>query len=140
LSLMIPTQVNKQQGFSLLEILIAFSILALSLGILLKIFSAGVNTSIVAEDYTAAVQIAESLMAKTGVETPLQEGQASGLENKKYHWLVEVSTFVFNPENIDSTTIAAALYKIKVIVSWGDDNANDRQVELTTIRLINKTL
>jgi general secretion pathway protein I len=132
--------VNKQQGFSLLEILIAFSILALSLGILLKIFSAGVNTAVVAEDYTAAVQIAESLMAKTGVETPLQNGQDSGLENDKYHWLVEVSPVVFNTEEIDATAITAELFKVKVIVSWGDDNVNDRQIELTTLKLSNKTL
>jgi general secretion pathway protein I len=137
---MIPTQLNKQKGFSLLEILIAFSILALSLGILLKIFSAGVNTAVVAEDYTAAVQIAESLMAKTGVETPLQAGQDSGLENEKYHWLVEASPFVFNPENVDNTAITAVLFKVKVIVSWGDDNANSRQVKLTTLKLINKPL
>ena len=137
---MIPKQVNKQQGFSLLEILIAFSILALSLGILLKIFSAGFNTAVVAEDYTAAVQIAESLMAKTGVETPLQANQASGLENEKYHWLVEVSPFEFNPENVDPTALTAVLFKVKVTVSWGDDNVNDRQIELTTLKLINKTL
>jgi general secretion pathway protein I len=130
----------QQRGFSLLEILIAFSILALSLGILLKIFSAGVNTALVAEDYTAAVQIAESLMAKTGVETPLQPGQSSGLENEKYHWLVEVSPFEFNPENVDPTAITAMLYKVTVVVNWGDDNANDRQVELSTLKLINKTL
>jgi general secretion pathway protein I len=137
---MIPKQLNKQQGFSLLEILIAFSILALSLGILLKIFSAGVNTALVAEDYTAAVQIAESLMAKTGVETPLQANQASGLENEKYHWLVEVSPFEFNPDNVDPAAIPAVLFKVKVIVSWGDDNTNDRQVELTTLKLANKAL
>jgi len=123
----------------LLEILIAFSILAISLGILLKIFSSGVNTAVVAEDYTAAVQIAEGLMAKTGVETPLQPGEDSGLENNKYHWLVEVSPFVFNPENVDVTTMKAELFKIKVIVSWGDDGDNDRQVKLTTLKLINKT-
>jgi general secretion pathway protein I len=137
---MILNQVNKQQGFSLLEILIAFSILALSLGILLKIFSAGVNTAVVAEDYTAAVQIAESLMAKTGVETPMQANQPSGVENEKYHWLVEVSPFEFNPENVDPTALTAVLFKVKVIVSWGDDNVNDRQIELTTLKLINKTL
>jgi general secretion pathway protein I len=137
---MIPKQVNKQQGFSLLEILIAFSILALSLGILLKIFSAGVNTAEVAEDYTAAVQIAQSLMAKAGVETPLQADQTSGLENEKYHWLVEVSPFEFNPDNVEPTAITALLFKVKVIVSWGDDNTDDRQVELTTLKLINKTL
>ena len=79
-------------------------------------------------------------MAKTGVETPLQTGQDSGLENEKYQWMVEVSPFVFNPENVDNTTMTAVLFKVKVIVSWGDGNANDRQVELTTLKLINKTL
>jgi general secretion pathway protein I len=133
-------QANKQRGFSLLEILIAFSILALSLGILLKIFSAGVNTAAVAENYTAAVQIAESLMVKTGVETPLQAGQAAGLENEKYYWRVEVSPFTFNPDNMDVSAITAMLFKVKVIVNWGDGNANDRQVELTTVKLGNRTL
>jgi len=79
-------------------------------------------------------------MAKTGVETPLQANQASGMENDKYHWLVEVSPFEFNPENVDATAITAILFKIKVIVSWGDDNTNDRQVELTTLKLTRKTL
>jgi len=131
---------NRQSGFSLLEILIAFSILALSLGILLKIFSAGVNTAGVAEEYTAAVQIAESLMAKTGVESRLQPNEATGLENEKYHWRVSVSPFQLTTENLDVTTIAAELFKIKVTVSWGDDNArvDARQVELITLRLVNK--
>lgn len=130
----------KQQGFSLLEILIAFSILALSLGILLKIFSGGVNSAVVAEEYTAAVQIAESLLATTGVETPLQPGQTSGLENNKYHWLVEVNPFQFNPENIDLSTLTTVLFKIKVTVSWGDNNSGDadRQIVLTTLKLANK--
>ena len=131
---------NKQQGFSLLEILIAFSILALSLGILLKIFSAGVNTAGVAEHYTAAVQIAESLMAKTGVETPLQVGQSTGSEKDYYAWQVDVSPFTFNPENVDTTTLTAALFKVKVVVSWGDGNAGDRQVELITLKLTDKAL
>ena len=125
-----------------MEILIAFSILALSLGILLKIFSAGANTAAVAEDYTAAVQIAESLMAITGVETPLQPGQEGGVVNEKYHWLVVVSPFEFNPENNDVTAIRATLFKVKVTVIWGDDNthANERQVELSTLKLIKKPL
>jgi len=149
--------VNKQRGFSLLEILIAFSILALSLGILLKIFSAGVNTAGVAEEYIAAVQIAESLMAGTGVEAPLQTSEITGLENGKYHWRVSVSQFQFTAENLDVTAVGAVLFKVKVSVNWGDDNARDgvyaasrpgagaanaggRQIELITLKLANKVL
>jgi general secretion pathway protein I len=133
-------QQNKQQGFSLLEILIAFSILALSLGILLKIFSAGVNTAMIAENYTAAVQLSESLMAKTGVETPLQTELSTGLENNLYHWQVEVTPFILNSDFTDTKISAAELFKVKVTVNWGEDNARDRQVELITLKLINKPL
>lgn len=134
-------KVNKQRGFSLLEILIAFSILALSLGILLKIFSAGVNTAGVAEEYTAAVQIAESLMAQTAAASPLQTNETTGLEHEKYYWRAEVSPFQFVAENFDAKTIPAVLFKIKVTVSWGD-NADDhrRQVELITLKLAHKQL
>lgn len=131
---------NKQQGFSLLEILIAFSILALSLGILLKIFSAGVNTAMIAENYTVAVQLSESLMTKVGVEVPLQTGLSTGLENKLYHWQVEVSPFSLNIAHTDSQTVAAELFKVKVIVSWDDGHSSDRQLELITLKLINKAL
>lgn len=136
-------KVNKQNGFSLLEILIAFSILALSLGILLKIFSAGVNTAGVAEEYTTAVQIAESLVAGTGIEAPLRAGESNGLEDEKYHWQVSVSPFPFMVEkDLDAASVLSVeLFKIKVTVNWGDDAvADDRQVELTTLKLANKEL
>ncbi|MGZ5008128.1 MAG: type IV pilus modification PilV family protein [Methylobacter sp.] len=131
---------NKQSGFSLLEILIAFSILALALGILLRIFSAGVNTAGVAEEYTAAVQIAESIMARTSAEEVLKPAESDGVENRKYHWHVSVSPFQFMAENLDVSTIPAVLFKVKVVVGWGDGKADDRQVELITLKLTNKML
>jgi general secretion pathway protein I len=128
---------NKQRGFSLLEILIAFSIMALSLGILLKIFSSGLNTAGVAEEYNVAVQIAESLMAQAGVESPLQPGETEGLENEKYRWRVSVRPFQLMSVNVDPAAVTAELFKVEVTVNWG---AEDRQVELTTLKLARKTL
>lgn len=130
------SQARNQSGFSLLEVLIAFSILALSLGILLKIFAGGVNTAAVAEEYTAAVQIAESLMAKAGVETLLQPGESSGEENEKYHWLVTVQPFITSITNTDPKAMGATLYKVKVVVSWGDDSLDPRQIELTSLKIV----
>lgn len=128
---------NKQQGFSLLEILIAFSILALSLGILLKIFSGGVNIAMVAEDYTIATQIAESLLAKTGSEIPLKDHQSSGDDNEKYHWQLTISPFSLSSESFDTKNAVAQLYKVSVTVAWGEGEAggDDRQIHLTTLKL-----
>ena len=92
----------------------------------------------VAEDYTIAVQIAESLIAKTGSEIPLKGHQSSGDENEKYHWSLTVSPFFLSGEGIDPKNAAAQLYKINVTVSWGDGESDDRQIQLTTLKLVAK--
>lgn len=133
-------KINKQQGFSLLEILVAFSILAVSLSILLNIFASGLNSVGVAEEYTVAVQIAESLMAKTGVETPLQAGESSGeVNHDKYRWQVIVQPYQFSPDGMDTSTLNTTLFKVSVTVNWGDE-PHVRQVKLVTLKLVNKTL
>lgn len=120
----------RHKGFSLLEILIAFSILAVSLSILLKIFSSGVNTAVVAEEYTLATQIAESLMAKTGVETPLLEGEDADVEMEKYYWQVTVEKLT---APISEEKSAIELMAVQVVVRWGGD-INPRTIELNTIK------
>jgi len=122
--------IKANQGFSLLEILVAFTIMAVSLGIVLKIFSSGVNTAVISEDYIIATQIAESLMAKTGVEEPLEEGETTGLEDDKYQWSVKIE----NMDNSDLADSTVELMDIKVKVGWDFEQQNGRMIELNTVR------
>ena len=129
---------NQQQGFSLLEILIAFSIMALSLSIMLNIFSGGITTAATAEDYTLAVQIAESLMAKTGSEIPLSEHQSTGEEDKKYRWSLTISPYSLSADLYDLNNTQARLFKVEALVNWGDGESDDREVRLSTLKLVGK--
>jgi len=122
----------KQGGFSLLEILIAFSILAFSLGILLNIFSGGLRRTLVSEEYQQAVTIAQSILAQVGIDEELQEGEKQGEVREKYQWTQSIQ--VFGDEELDPETMDITPYQVTVIVEW-QAGTNNRQVELITLRL-----
>ena len=130
---------SKHRGFSLLEILVAFSILAISLGIILKIFSTGITSAQVTGDYTIAVQIAQNLLDKTGSESPLKLGEINGSENKLYQWRVTVALKVFTSPELDLHDLPVALFDVTARVWWGGENkSDDRVVELHTLKLAAK--
>jgi general secretion pathway protein I len=130
---------NKSRGFSLLEILIAFAIMAISLTILLKIFSTGVGTAMLAEDYNNAVQLGEGLMAKVGTELPVQAGINTG-EQAKYHWTITITPHRLPITNVNTKNLSAELYKVTIKVMWDDDFFQQRLFELVTLKLVNKSL
>ncbi len=107
---------------------------------MLNIFSGGVNTAINAEDYTVAVQIAESLLAKAGTEIEIKDHQSTGIENEKYRWTLYIRPFTISGENFDPKNAPAELYKVNAVVEWGDedDGGDRRQLQLATLKLATK--
>lgn len=117
--------------------------MAVALTIVLRIFGSGVNSAVVSEDYTLAVQIAESLMARTGVETPLQAGDWSGNEADKYDWRVLVSPLIMPTQARPRFAKDQAneekpmqLMKVLVEVSWGEDAPHQRTLALQSLKLL----
>lgn len=94
--------------------------------------------AVIAEDYTVAVQIAESLLAKTGTEAPLKAQQSTGVDNEKYAWRLSVSPYSLSSQNTDPKNTPAQLYKVNVTVNWGDGDSDDRQIRLSTLKLAAK--
>ncbi|WP_428355575.1 type IV pilus modification PilV family protein [Methyloprofundus sp.] len=125
---------NLQQGFSLLEILIAFSILAFSLTILLNIFSSGLRRTIVSEEYQQAVIIAQSRLAAAGVEESLEDASQQGEELEKYVWSVYTEALDLDKLGVDAEQVSVLAYQVTVTVEWLAGK-NNRQLELSTIKL-----
>ncbi len=119
-------------GFTLLEVLVALTILVLAVGSLSQAFSGGINTAGAVDGYTRAVAIAESRLARIGVDTPLEEGQSEGDAGEGFRWSVSVQPYELLGETDPSHLLR--LYDVEVAVSWGDSTAR-RSFSLRTLKL-----
>ena len=130
----------RQRGFSLLEILVAFTILALSLGVLMQIFSGSLRNADVTGDQAQAVALAQSLLASAGVEATLVPGESTGVLDDKFRWLLRVSPFVQEPRPGETEAVRSPLpldlWEVAVRVGWGGDSRlPERALTLTTLRV-----
>jgi len=125
---------SKQRGFSLLEVLVAFSILALVLGVLLNIFSTSLRGSGVAQHYTQAAILGDSLIGALGSEIPLTSGSHQGQHGELFSWRVVIS-----PSSLDSGGVlpeGVEPLEVRVQVSW-TEFGSERTLDFSTLRLTN---
>ena len=138
-------QGGQQAGFSLLEVLVAFSILALSMGTLMQIFSGGLRNVGLSEDYARAVAIAEDQLVAVGIESPLIPGEARGESGEKFRWhmLAQPLEGSFLSEQTAQQGISSiapvGLMGISVTVEWDSGSTDRRTLTLNTARLFVKT-
>jgi len=122
-----------QRGFSLIEILVAFMILAMSLTVIFRIFSGGLRNVALSEDYARAVLVAQSQLSVSGISEPLQPGLSSGEWDGRFRWqrLVEP----YRPWQQDKQLVATlTAYRVTVKVSW-QHAGGTRQIRLSSVRL-----
>jgi general secretion pathway protein I len=113
-------------GFTLIEILIAFAILAVALAGLLRVFSGGLQATARTERYGAAVLSARSLLERVGSEIPLQPGERAGRAEDGTEWSVRMQPVdTVDPDN------PFLPYEVAVTVVV----AHEQPITLTTLRL-----
>lgn len=120
----------KQRGFSLLEVLVAFTIFAVSFAMLMQVYSKASNSARLSEDYATALLIARSSLDRAGAGIV----QQAGIEEHhidKYHVETTSST-----EKVVQLTAEYGIEKrhISVSVNW-QTNSKQHSVTLATCRL-----
>lgn len=121
---------SKSAGFTLVEVLVAFVIAALSLAALLQVFATGLRSATTSEHYARATMLAESQLASIGIEQPLAVGQSSGAFDDEYRWRIVVAPY----QEADMDALVE-VFDVSVTVSWGAEGENGRSVTLRTLRL-----
>ena len=129
-----------QAGFSLLEVIVAFAIAAIALGVLSQIFGQGTRNMALARDYDNAILLAESLLAEHGVNIATDEASFSAT-NEQFQWEVLVQPYISRESVPDLTSTPdddaatqSRLVQIDVVVDW-ERNGKLRSVNLSSLRL-----
>ena len=119
-----------QCGFSLLEVLVAFSITAVTLGVLYQIHAQGAVAVTLAGEYAEALSIAESKLAGVAVDGAGFELQ--GRSRGKYDWQVQLEDY-HGDDLTDAGSSALSLAFVAVRVSWRSRN-KPKHVALQTLK------
>jgi general secretion pathway protein I len=132
-----------ERGFTLLEILVAFVVLATAAGVLYRTFSVGLTSVDMVGGYSDAIAIAEAKLGGLGLEKPLVVGEDSGTtEDRRYEWRVAVQPYVAageSPDTLGGPVSANQMLKATVTVSWDQRGMAKRSVELSTLRIMGRS-
>ena len=116
-----------QGGFSLLEMMVAISILSLALGSLYQAASGATRNVRTSERYAYGVELARSLLADNGV-VPENGTQKAGKTSGGYDWRVETQPISLARAGMGNTRI----YEIEVGVAWFDGRKR-REIVLNSV-------
>lgn len=117
---------SPEEGFTLLELLVAVAVASVVFVVLLSGFSLNMKSTGLSEDYTTAVMLAKAKMVELETQKELQPGKSKGdfgEEYPRFRWVVEV---------VPDSTKPFYRATLRVIFTRG---GTDREVVLKTVFL-----
>lgn len=116
---------NRQDGFSLIEMIVAMLILSVSLGMLYQATAGATRNVRIDERYGYATLMAQSLLAEYPWLPAGGVGRSGEVEDFRWQLISEPYTEAQTPEGI-------SLYRLEARVAWDAGN-EPRQVVLVTV-------
>ena len=127
------TPIRGSRGFTLLEILVAFVILAVTVTVILQLFSANLKTLWMSDDYVTATTMADVKMREIFENGALAESSSSETTPEGYRMDVAIT------EALDRRTksLTWKVFEVALIVSWKKEG-KDRSISVRTLRTVKR--
>ena len=116
-----------QRGFTLLDLLVAFAIMALSLGMIYRASGGGARSVVEMERYQGATILAESLQSLRDA-VPERGWNQTGVTGG-YNWAISTSPYA----TAISGPNVPPLHEVRIVIAWTDADRK-RQLEFNTLR------
>lgn len=124
-------------GFTLIEILVAISILGISLVVLLQLFSGALKSVRVSNDYTQGVFHAQEKMEEVLLREALTPGTEEGDFEDGFRWRVEIIRLDQAEE--EALKLPIDTFQISVVVTWdGEAVGGGKDFQVTTLKVVKK--
>jgi len=135
---------QRSGGFTLLEVMLAFVIFALSFATVLEIMAGSMRSVSRASDDTEVALLAQSLMDLVGNEILIEEGEYSDRAMDRYNWQMNITLYDAGGEPEETVGLSTQeladmsgieLYRVDLYMDW-ETGRRQREMHFSTIRSV----
>ena len=130
---------RSSRGFTLLEVMLAFVIFALSFATVLEIMAGSIRSVRRASDDTEVALFAQSIIELVGTEIPVEEGEFNGTGLDRYQWQLGIHLYDSVDENASMLELAEMsgieLYRVDLDIDW-ESGKYQRELHFNTIKSV----
>jgi general secretion pathway protein I len=124
------TSVSSQKGFTLIETLVAVMVLSISLVVVMQLFSGGLKSNKISNDYMYGIFHAREKMEELLLTDELLPGSFNGDFGDGYQWQAAIA-FV-GAEDDEAEKLPVSTMSIRLDVSWSNGNREKHYILSTT--------
>ena len=123
---------TSEDGFSLLEVIVALAIMAMGFVTVLQLFSGSIRSVSMSEQYLKATTLAQSKMGELEMNNyRASEFEGTFANEENYRWHLDISPYT---TSLNSEVNNIQLSEVLLRVLWPDSN-KVRNVELSTLKV-----
>jgi general secretion pathway protein I len=138
---MIKLSSQNQSGFTLLEILLAISILGVAITVIMQQFSAGLRIARTSQTYTTATIYAKQKLEELQVEEEMKEKEESGSFDDGYYFRVSIMPYEEYMEDEEDEELfdhlPLEMFRLESVVSW-KEGEKEKSITLVTLKTVKK--